>query len=250
MIRVAILSILLMCSTTCWAGQGMGPGPGITVGSTPSGSFVGSPGALEGFEGPGITLPEFSETDPDGVITCSSTTAALSGTYGCLFSNGSSAPLTNYIKADLGALNDGSFSLTWTIKTPVQSGIYNNYQIFRSREDDAPAGTGTADSSLIVFDNDGTATCRIILYSYYGSSGDYMDSSASLSYNTVYKLTLKRTTNTVDGLILEIRNSSDTLVDTLVVDATAKTARYIYWFDQQTGNDYYIDDIRYDDTNP
>lgn len=241
--HLSIILTLLLCASTAWGRMGvLALGGGVPIGS--ASSFVGAPGATEGFEGPGITLTtELSETDPDGVIDCSSTTAAIDGTYGCLMSNGSSSAGINYIKADLGTAEE-SYSLTWKIKTPTTSGIFNNYMFFRSRLTDNPLGSATDDSSYVLFDN---GNPNIILYN---TSGGASDTSVNLSYNTVYKFTLKRTNNITGGLVLEIRNSSDTLVDTLTVDATNKSTRYFYWFDQQSGNDLYLDSIQYDSTNP
>lgn len=210
-------------------------------------SFVGAPGTAEGFETPGLSLAEFSETDSESVISFSDT-AEKTGTYGALFANGSTNPASNYLKATLPS-GEASFTLSWWYYVGASTSIYNNYPMFRMGSTNSPVGDSQTDTAYAIWDNS-IPNPKISFYSYMGGGTTFLDSSIDLAYSAWYKFTLKRTNNTVDGLILEIRNAADTLLDTLIVDATDELTQYIYWFDLQAGNDTFLDDIQYDSTNP
>ena len=275
--KIFFLILAFLLPTLTFAGQGMGPGPGnktyasCTPTETPEsscsdgldndcdgyidgvdsdcvggGSFVGTPGTTETFEAPGITLSEITETDASGYITPGSSTAAHGGTYSAEFANTTTAAArTHYIRADIGAVDDG-FTLSWWWKTPNNGTIYNDAVIFKSSANTDLTQSTDLNGEVLW---DGNGTTGKLKFSITGTAGQ-VPSTNTLTYNSWYRFQFNFTNST--QYTLGIYNSSNTLVETLTISTTKdKPVRYFYWFDDTgVGENTYLDDIQYDSTNP
>lgn len=236
---VAIILTLLFLYNQCLAAVLVG------FGASSSSSFIGSPGTMEGFEGPGITLSEFLETDGSGYINCSSSAAAHSGTYSCEFANTATvSSFSHYVRADLGSTDTG-FTLSFWWKTPNNGTVYSNAYVFAASNSSTQTNQG-AHNGVITWDGQGSN--GKIAFNTTSDVGQAL-STNTFSYNTWYKLVLAYT----DGgsSTLKIYNTSNALIETLTKTMDVRAPRYFYWFDDTAiGENTYLDDIQYDSTNP
>lgn len=205
-------------------------------------TFVGTPGDTETFEyqeGDFCTT-EFSETDPDGVISTYDTTRYHGDAHAVRFNYAGAGQNDNFIQVDIGS-GEADFTLTWWVWLPDIRG-WANFPSFSFTPATSISANMGCYISLLDSNNDANGKIQI-----YGTSAD---ASVAVPDEAWYKLILNYTQN--GTTTLEIYNTSNTLLDTLSVTATDQAVRYLNFgciLDDAQAEDYSIDDIQINTTD-
>lgn len=224
LLRIIVLIALLFspCHAIMVGHGGLGQSTGGGGGCGGTSTFVGNPGDTETFEyqAGDFCCTEFSETDPDGIISTYDSSSPLSGTHSAtIVFTGAGSQDDNFIQVDLGS-GDGDFSFDFLVSLPSVADYQATYFM-------SATTTTTVSSSSRGFrlrhNHFGAGTCKIAVYA--ASSPD--DTSINLSTGTKYRVQVDFNQNAASTV--KIYNASDTLVDTLNFTALDYAPQYLNW---------------------
>ena len=240
-----ILSILfILClsfQASAWnimvVGSGKGTTPPAGCGGTLT--FVGNPGDTETFEfeAGDFCCTEFSETDPDTIISTYNQTQVKNGSYAAQLNFSGVNQNDNYISVDLGVAGDTDFTIdfwVWVSDVDDNEGVNIFYL------SDTTAGSCTTCVSLYWL-HAGTGVWQLRIYGDADS-----ETSSNLTTEAWYRIEIDF--NLSAATTAEIYNSSDVLQGTITATGYGGTVRYPWWGHAASDADatvFYIDDVRY-----
>ena len=202
-------------------------------------TFVGDPGHTETFEyqAGDFCTTEWTETDPDTIISTYDSTEVKNGTYALSIATDGVNREDNYVQANTGGA-DGDFSISfWYYAYDVAD--YNDHVIMASTESATIAEGSGFDIRHIHYDT-GNAQFKV-------SAGASNDTSSSISTNAWYRIEIDFNQNA--SSTVEIYNTAEALQDTLTFTAQNKALQYhtfgCIFSDASAASTQYYDDIKY-----
>ena len=239
-----ILSILfILClsfQASAWVPTVVVSGSGAEVDSGCGGiqTFVGDPGDTETFEfeAADFCTTEFTETDPETIISTYDNTTVKNGTYALSIALDGVNREDNYVQADLGAA-DGDFTIDFWYYLYDDAG-YNAVYVW--------SGSTTTDyaEGKLQIRHDRNATGKAMIFVESTVNNDQ-----SIDITTGQWIRIEVDFNQNAASTVKIYDTTDTLKDTLNFTASNEAMRYFSWgclySNAYATHTYYYDDVRF-----